>query len=109
MKKDFNFPKFVKENKDKWLYLEHFNETLNVWHKSVLFIKDYEKISGRLFRINGEFVDWIGNESFGDPVVYKDNFILSKIVLQSMTVKEITKEEADERRKELEQQSHYIP
>ena len=85
MKEKFNFKKFLKDNKDNWIYLEHYNDTLKLHNEGVLYVKDFKCLNDRLAEVNGTFIQrmTLDNSLCSITNNEKDtNFILAKINIE---------------------------
>lgn len=86
MKEKFNFKKFLKDNKNTWLYLEHYNDTLKLHNEGILYIKDFKCINDRLAEIEGTFIQKIEFDDGTCSIINNEkdtNFILSKINIET--------------------------
>ena len=99
MKEKFNFKKFLKENKDKWIYLDHYNDTLKLYNEGVLYVKNFECINGRLAKIEGTFIQRITFDDGTCSIMDNEkdtNFMLAKISVEAFNKTEISEELAKE-------------
>ena len=81
-KAKFDMKAFMKENKGSSNFYERYNDNLKIYHSLFLEIKDYEKISNRLFKVQGTYKDTI---KFEDDSV-KEKFIEGEFILDKINV-----------------------
>lgn len=99
MDEKFNFKKFLKTSKDNWIYLEHYNNNLNVHNEGILYVKDFKCLNNRLAEVNGTFIQRIEFESGSTILIDNEKdtkFILSKINVESLNKTTISEELAKE-------------
>lgn len=85
MKEKFNFKKFLKENKDNWIFLEHYNDTLKLHNEGVLYVKDFKCLSSRLAEVNGTFIQRMTFDNGTCSIINNEKdtyFILSQINIE---------------------------
>ena len=94
----FKFKEFLEYNKDKCIFLEHYNDTLKISHQSYLYIKSYSKLNNRLYNCGGIYIDYFifynDDDRLHNVRIYNNKYFnLSELNVKGMNIEYLTLEE----------------